>query len=59
MKTAYKALFVFFLIIMFHSFGTILSTGVEGLIGFIEWMISSSYVVLFLYANWDLLTAKK
>lgn len=50
-KRILEAIFVIMLVAMVHSFSTILDTGPAGLIGFIEWLISSSYVTLWLYGN--------
>jgi len=58
-KLGWKILFLMSLVVWIFSFSWMDGIGPIGLLQYLAFMISGGYVVLFMYANWNLFMEKE
>lgn len=58
-KLGWKVLFLVALVVWIFSFSWMDGIGLEGLIQYLAFMVSGGYVVLFIYANWDVISGER
>lgn len=58
-KLGWKLLFLVALVVWIFSFSWMDGIGLEGLIQYLAFMVSGGYVVLFIYANWDVISGER
>lgn len=58
-KLGWKLLFLVALVVWIFSFSWMDGIGLKGLIQYLAFMVSGGYVVLFIYANWDVISGER